>query len=323
MAWLWKRKDVWYVGYREDGKDKYLSTGTNNREEALTTKAEIELKLRVNNGTLDKTTSNDITISQLAQLYFASADIKPSTMTINKSSWAKFQRAVGDLKVATVTPESIKAFRTSLEASGAAPASISIHLRDVRKLLGFAVDRGIIDKNPCAKINLPEQHPVWRFITMEEEQRLLALANPMMRRVITAALETGLRISQLVELNWKQFNSREKILYIPAQKRQKARSIPVMPKALDALGTPKLSGQIFDGINKDMIEKMWGRLLKKARIHGRLRFHDLRHTAASRLSKILTPFELRDLFGWSSVALVDRYTHSRVEDIRAKLHKAL
>jgi integrase len=155
---------------------------------------------------------------------------------------------------------------------------------------------------------------------------LLLNANDLFKRVIPFALETGLRLSQIVHLDWKQYDHKNKMLVIPPQKRQKVRRIPLMPKALEVMGRPQFGGSVFHIKDDDQLKKMWARLMRRCGFTNkgkepRFRFHDLRHTCASRLAKVLSPTELRDFFGWSTVALVDRYTHSRVEDIRAKMQR--
>ncbi|WP_244979904.1 tyrosine-type recombinase/integrase [Achromobacter insuavis] len=53
---------------------------------------------------------------------------------------------------------------------------------------------------------------------------------------------------------------------------------------------------------------------------GNLRWHDLRHEAASRFfEKGLHPMEVASITGHKSMQMLKRYTHLRAEDLVAKL----
>lgn len=322
MAWLIQRGNVWYIGWREGNKDRYESTGTSDPELAETKKLTKELSLRVATDTLPE--SPDTLFSQLVELYKKQVKLAPKTLATNTYSWNHFKRLIGDLAIGSVSSETILAFDSRLEEEHFSNASRSIYLRDVKKVFRFAHSEGMIKKNPCRTIALPEEENVAYFISVEEEAKLMAVANILMRRIMTVALETGLRLSQIVFMDWKNYNIKEKLYFVAKQKRQKARNIPMFPKALEAMGPVKLSGRVFPEANVDQVEHMWQRIVDNAGIEpAEPRFHDLRHTCASRLAKILSPYELRDFFGWSSVAMCDRYTHTRVNDIRQKIAQGM
>jgi integrase len=249
--------------------------------------------------------------------------LKPATHRANSYSWKKFVELTGVRLLDGMTSETMKKFKTKAEAVGLAPAYISMILRDVSKLMKFAKKKKLITDNPCEDIQHPEEEDVARVLTDEEQDTLIEHANPTLRRCLILALNTGLRISQIVFLDWKQVKLGEGLIHIPGQKRQKARHIPILKAVPEALGEPKVSGRIFDGITCDGVEKMWGRLQdagnKGGWFKGSARFHDLRHTFCTRMGPILGPFGLRDLMGWHSVSMTDRYCHTNVRAIQDKL----
>jgi integrase len=62
--------------------------------------------------------------------------------------------------------------------------------------------------------------------------------------------------------------------------------------------------------------RTWQRVTKDAGVPG-LRFHDLRHTWASWLAQAgVDPQHLKTLGGWSTLAMVERYSHLNVEHLR-------
>ena len=326
MSWLIRRPaetGMYYYGHRIDGKDRYISLETKDTETAETAQIRWDLHFRTSAGPVTEPSPN-MSVDALAELYLKQADIIPKTVTTNKNSWGHWKRVVGNKTIGSTTREDALKFRDTLIEEDFSEASIGIFFRDTHKLFAFATTKGLILKNPLVEVELPQdEDETFRVLTKEEEARLLEHANPLMARVIPFALETGLRLSQIVNLDWKQFKSKDHLIFVAKQKRQKARHIPVFKRALEAMGTPKLSGQVFPILGDSQIKQMWKRLKKKAGIQGRLRFHDLRHTCASRMAEVLTPVELRDFFGWSSVAVCDKYIHSSAKNIKEKMERLL
>jgi integrase len=324
MSWLIQRGSTWYIGYRENGKSRYYTTQQTDKTEAETKRLQFDLAQRVQSGKVDEPKPSMLLL-ELIELYKAQADISPETVRINTYSWKKFMDVSKCVTVGEVTPEVVKAFKKSMIAADASPANTSLCLRDLKKLMGYAIEKGIITKNPCAKIQLPEKEKVARFLTPEEVEALLGAAPPMLRRMMEFTLQTGLRISQVTSLQWApveglpHVNLKDKTLFVPKQKRQKERVVPLFDEQLAALGTPRTEGQVFEGVNTNQTYQVFKRAVRRSGIKGRLRFHDLRHTCASNLIKILRPEQVRDYFGWSSIAMVDIYTHTTTESIRESL----
>ena len=135
-----------------------------------------------------------------------------------------------------------------------------------------------------------------------EERRLLALAGSLQRsgawlqRLIIAALETCCRRGELLSLQWRDVNLKRSELTIRAEnaKDDESRVLPISQRLrsvlemvkLDPNGEEhKLTAFVFgDRIGQQVKDpkKAWQKACKAAKITD-LRFHDLRHEAASRL----------------------------------------
>lgn len=62
--------------------------------------------------------------------------------------------------------------------------------------------------------------------------------------------------------------------------------------------------------------RTWLGACRRAGLEG-FRFHDLRHTAISWLAQAgVDPQRLRQIGGWSTMAMVERYSHLNVENLR-------
>lgn len=161
-------------------------------------------------------------------------------------------------------------------------------------------------------------------LTSLRDRRFVDYLRPM----IAVALHTGLRRGELFNLQWTDLSltrGKGKTPMLTVQGRTaksgKTRHIPLNEVAFDTLRDwktqssgselvfPNNSGERFDNISGT-----WARLLKEASISG-LRFHDLRHSFASRLVQngVKLPI-VKDLLGHSSYKLTLRYAHIDAKD---------
>jgi len=157
-----------------------------------------------------------------------------------------------------------------------------------------------------------------RYLSDEEEARLMeSLPADADRQKVTVLLHTGFRRGELLGLRWKDVDFKAGVLTIPRSKNGDARHVPMtttvrsilsrLPRPLNAsaLVFPNTEG------NRDLrwAQKTVPASIRTAQIED-FRFHDLRHTFASRLAMegvdLLT---IKELGGWRSLAMVQRYSH--------------
>ena len=76
----------------------------------------------------------------------------------------------------------------------------------------------------------------WRFDSEEDEQKLLDAANPHLRAVLIALLDTAARPGEILSLQWKDLNLERRELVIRAEK-SKTRTQRIVPISTRLLGT--------------------------------------------------------------------------------------
>lgn len=127
-----------------------------------------------------------------------------------------------------------------------------------------------------------------------------------------------MRFSEIMNLGWKQVDFNAKRLRVENTKSSKIRFININGPLLEELtrlrgrasGSPCVFPNQGTGKPYVCLHRSFVTACKKAGVQG-LRFHDLRHTFASRLDAKGVGIEtIRDLLGHSSVVLTQRYTHS-------------
>lgn len=174
----------------------------------------------------------------------------------------------------------------------ARPASADMTIRVLSILLEWAVDRELLEFNPARKIK-PLHSKASRadkFLSYDQQEELLAKADPDERAIITAALYTGLRMGDLCNVTGDYLSGGWLVLTPQKTKRLGIKvSIPVaLCSPLEAVleGAPR-SGYILtrNGVkwHRKTLQDRWAKLRKD--IAPDLHFHDLRGTLATRLSE--------------------------------------
>ncbi len=180
-----------------------------------------------------------------------------------------------------------------------------------------------LDKAPKLKLHKEPKKRI-RWLYPEEAQRLVnALENlPYMQHLVIFSLATGLRQANVLNLKWEQIDLRRQVAWIyPDQvKAGKAIGVPLNQTAMQVLmDRPHVSDYVFThsggGKVKAISNRVWREALDRAGITD-FRWHDLRHTWASWLVQNGTPLAaLKEMGGWESVEMVQRYAHLAPEHL--------
>ncbi len=210
-----------------------------------------------------------------------------------------------------------------------------------------AVKRRRIAYNVCRDVSLPRvERQEMHTLTAEEAQRLLAVAKGhRLEALLTVALTTGMRRGELLALQWKDIDWKGGSLQVrrsvnryagqgfkvsEPKTKQSRRKIALPLFVLEALKghrTRQLEerlqagtawedhGLVFSNIygnflNPSHLGTDFHKLLKKAKLP-MVRFHDLRHTAASLLLKMnVSPKMVQEILGHSDIEMtLGIYSH--------------
>jgi len=155
--------------------------------------------------------------------------------------------------------------------------------------------------------------PRTRWITAEEEDRLTATAAKHLKPLIRLAVDTGGRRSELLGLDWQNVDLERRRITFVDTKNGEDRTIRLCERAYETLLDlgPKKSGPVFTYGGKPIkgVKTAFGAACRKAGIKD-FRFHDLRHTFASRLVQGGVPlYNVMHLTGHKSLSMVQRYAH--------------
>jgi integrase len=137
--------------------------------------------------------------------------------------------------------------------------------------------------------------------------------------MILMAIETGMRRSELLSMEWANVDEGSRTVYLATTKNGHARTVPLSTAALRAIRQVPRSGDKVFSVTANAFRLAWERLRRRAGVVG-LRFHDLRHEAVSRFfEKGLSMPEVAAISGHRDPRMLMRYTHPKAEAIADKL----
>ena len=171
----------------------------------------------------------------------------------------------------------------------------------------------------------PQGRPRNRRLQGDEEQRLLSACckgrNTWLVHFVALAIETGMRRSELLGLQWSNVNLDRRIGFLPVTKNGESRGVPLSSSAVEILRglLPSRDGGVFGDLTQDALKQSFKRAVRRAGIKG-LRLHDLRHEATSRFfEKGLNVMEVASVTGHKTLQMLKRYTHLSVGDLAVRL----
>ncbi|CAG0981017.1 Putative defective protein IntQ [Burkholderiales bacterium] len=254
---------------------------------------------------------------------------KPKTAPFQRRQLEVWRKELGHLLIADVTPARIVGARQALlENPGARQqargyATTNRYLAVLSHAFTCAVDEwGWAVDNPVRKVKrLRESRGRTRFLSDDERVRLLAACRvstcPYLYPIVVVAISTGMRRAEILTLRKAQVDVVRGVVSLQETKNGEPRCVPLAGLARDLVRT-RLSEThaehdlLFPGMVRGRpltLWKPWKASLVAASVTD-LRFHDLRHTAASYLAMNgATALELAAVLGHKTLQMVKRYAH--------------
>jgi len=169
---------------------------------------------------------------------------------------------------------------------------------------------------------LQEAPPRKRVLSEEEEGRLIAEAADHLKAPIRFALLTALRLQNTVDLDWSQVDFRARTMTF-VTKGDKTHLLPITDAVLVILANqgPRDAGPVFryKGEKIRSWRTAWRAALKRAGIRD-FRWHDLRHTAGSRMvARGADISVVQEVMNHSSITVTRRYVHHKQDAKRKAL----
>jgi integrase len=261
-----------------------------------------------------------VNFSQLAALAYSKRNKRSYKTDVPR--FASLKEWFGAQPAEELTPKEIEYKLAKVAEKGKWAPSTFNHYRS---LMSLSYRLGILNRkvtsNPARSvIHRREDNNRVRFLTEEEEKKL--------RKVIEAkwashlpefdlAINTGLRKGSQYGLSWDMVDWKGRMLNIPRTKNEEPNHVPLNDAAVAALRVVHERGEgrgrVFQSARTgEPLEngRHWFEDAVRAAAVKNFRWHDLRHTFASRLRMKGAPLEdIADLLGHKSLMMTRRYAH--------------
>jgi len=219
-----------------------------------------------------------------------------------------------------------------------------VYYRTLKAAFNKAVDWQYVDVNHFVKIKLPKKqklNPL--FITEEQLSQILNQIDvEVVRNVVVFGYYTGLRLSEIVNLKWKNVDLNNNVIIVGDEvfetKGKNQRYVPICDEVSGVLEsrTPscvlplekgekvsyvfcKENGERYTG---DYFSKRFKQACRDAGLNQAYHFHSLRHSFASNLAQQgVSLYVIKELLGHSSISTTEIYSHLNIESLRDAVGK--
>jgi len=323
---LFKRGHIWWAYVTIDGVRHHKSTGTSNRRKAEVIERQFHDELNDARHRLPQL-KPEMTFGELAALFLGSGMGKPHSLDRMKHLLPFF----ADLQLVTINTAAIRKYRqVRNQERTLTAATVNRDLSVLRRVLYWGVEEGYLATNPLGRLRMERERRTKRpVLSLREEHLLLAAAPPHLQRIILCALHTGMRRGEILSQRFEDIDFDNRILHVTHSKTPEgeAREIPLTSRLYQTLVAHRAArGPAFTYVGDaiKIIKTTWASTLRRAGIR-HFRFHDLRHTANTRMMLAGVLQEVRrEILGHSSQRsrdVNDRYTQIELPEKREAIRK--
>ncbi|UNM96045.1 site-specific integrase [Ignatzschineria rhizosphaerae] len=243
-----------------------------------------------------------------------------------------------------------------LNVSGVVTSTVNKELTFMRSAIRLAQKMKWLDHNPFEHVQqLKEPPPRNRRISDDEISRILEALDYDEEKELTQvrhrvavmflfALETGMRISEICNLDWNNIFIKERYLRIPESKNDDSRDVPLSMRAIELLERMRFHSKNIEynvekrdqfgrkisyrakpvfynnsnGKAPGNASKLFSKYVDKIGIVD-LTFHDTRHEACTRLARKIDVLDLAKMIGHRDIKSLMIYYNPTATEIAGRL----
>jgi len=313
----------------------------NTRIEA--TKWARAIETQIDSGTLQKLEKPTIQLINADTPFKIAANYYIKTHTIHKRNYKSetyiinaLIRYWGEIEVCHIDVPKVLTIRDELLARQRSGDTINKYFNAISKIIQMLQNEWSLPlNNPIKGIKRMPANPgrTKRINGLIEKTLIQAAQNTsprLLRHILELSLETGMRRSELMGLNWIDIDLEKRRIYLHVTKNGEPRQVPLTQKAVAILKEiPKDNPNKVYPVSLCWLRRHFEKVRERAKEDWQhsgenpfkdFRYHDLRHEALSRLSDAgLNVIELAHISGHKTLSMLKRYTHPSHEAIFAKL----
>lgn len=319
---IYLRGKSWYYDFVHKGQRYTASIGPVSRsvaKEELARKKAAVLETRLNPAKARQSPRFDVFTKEY--LSWVQANKKPTTYLKAVGVLRHLTTTFGSMKLSALTAWQIEQYKKSRKDAGKAPATVNVELRFLKALLNKAIAWQHLTDNPSRTVkSLPQANERTRFLSTEEEARLLAACSPALRRVVEVGLLTGFRHNELLHLRSQDIDFTHATVSVAAcySKNNESRTLPMGERLqtllTEAVHPPRTEPRaLCTPSGTPWTSSAFSLAFRQAAQTAGIEDctpHTLRHTFASRL--VMAGVDLRtvqELLGHKDIKMTLRYAH--------------
>ena len=324
MRGLYKRGNIYWMSYTAGNRVIRESTHTSNQKLAEGVLCKRRAEVFEGRWSLKRRTK--IPLDQAIH-EFLTVYAKP-----RKVSWREDERILGRFKVYAgrnaylqdIDRKTIERFQLTLLSEKLSTARVNRYTATLKCFFNRCIDWEKIESNPCRGIRMHPEMPRMRWLDAGQVARLLESCSSRLRPIVQVALLTGLRIGDILRLTWDQIHLEEHIIRVTQGKTHTPLFMPIsraLESTLRSIPRDSDCPYVFQTHRKGLGRSGWLRTdfekaTQTAGLPG-IRFHDLRHTAATHLRRLGRDLQVvQQLLGHKSIRMTMRYSHVHPEELR-------
>jgi integrase len=309
---IYKREGVYYIDYYFDGRRIRERVGLSwkQAQDALNGR-----KGEIAQGKFElKQTKTSPVFKDFAKKYLEWSKGNKRSWKRDRTAIKSFLNGFGGSSLNNITTWQVEKYKMK-RSHTVKKSTVNRDLACLKHMFTMAIQWGLATENPAKPVKFFRvNNQRSRFLDENEEQSILSSCSDRIKPIVLTALNTGMRRGEILSLEWSDVDFNNRLITVKDSKNRESRKIPMNPTLIRLLKDLKKESQGADVFHYgakqyQTVYNEWKTTLKKAGTND-FRFHDLRHTFASRL--IMGGVDLvtvKVLLGHKTIDMTMRYSH--------------
>ncbi|NIO48011.1 MAG: tyrosine-type recombinase/integrase [Candidatus Aminicenantes bacterium] len=321
---IYQRDKTWYVDYYYEGRRIRKKIGSKrDAENALAA-----IKADILRGEYRFKKDRKVRFEDFAKEYLEYAKINKRSWTRDESSLKRLLSFFGDMLLSKISARHIEEYK-KMRLEKVKTGTINRELACLKHMFTIAEKLGRFDdKNPVKQVEFfQERQYVMKILDREEINRLIDAAADHLKPILIIALNTGMRRGEIFNLRWSDIDFIDHYIHIKKTKSNVMRNVPMNSVVATTLkNIEKKSEFIFPSLwskkhkHINDVFNSFKTACSNAGIKD-LRFHDLRHTAATLMvTGGVDLATVSQILGHSTIQMTMKYAHPTPENKRSAVN---